>query len=1791
MTHFTASYLTQALRRRGAVMRGLHLVAASVLLCAAGLSAAQTETPTAKLSRATVDARATQSALLNVSAFGRYAIVAESAQGVALQLVDRMAGAGGQSGEPGKQDGRLDLFLDRGEYKIVTQAAEKGKGTAKLSAHAFRELHAHPPMLIEHRLERSTLGDFEQRSYWIDIKQKQVVVLEAAGRNLADLRLWRDGTWLVDAEPKLAQSQAHRGQPLQVARLSAELEPGLYLLTAYGGASQPWTEASDAKPFYLRFGIPMLAPAMRQQFTMSEFGTDRFLVPAGPNYFRLELPSAQPATLEVGGYDEAHPFDQHDRSASIDKQSLPPVTEVYDTDDGMKEVTVSMEAGKSFVLQHFDAETTVHFKESGPHWLGSIHAGAMEDSVGADAVLTSQWPGGNETFLDEQVLELANNTSWHRRFNLLDELTLFIKLSAPAKIRVDGTGVTAHYRFEPFLVSRPWDYKTPPWRDSGYVFELDRGLHVLTVTPGTKGILDLHLSAGDAKPSAAMSPLQPAVRFSPVSLQSNTSYTLYLNHQPGVVSGAVLRPLPIDLRYALPVTQRAGETLTIPVSVDEHASLQAVAEDGSLLDIALDNGKSGTSIDVERGYYSVIVKGADHARGFSLRAEPVRLSSTTPLPPLPDARLASLPKFPVITPDEPRFTQLGARSSTVHQVRVDKPGLYRFESTGLLDTGGTVRTRTNPSLFSEKDNGVGRNFLIQRYLREGDYQLSVSTQGQTQGPLGIQIARTEIHDGGELHEGQIARTLLPTGHAVAYRFKIAQRGTYHLQTLGLGRNFDIRLEDEGGWPVGDPVRKGDLTQMLAPGSYRVLVMPQTAEARVLTRLDRVAEPPTYKGHGPHRIALDTPAGNMWAEPAKGAARTPDQWEFTLRAPAEVTIALDNDMEGVLTGAGDAKHAPLAQINARQAWRGTLQTGRYVIRAVNSRSNNYVHYTVRVAATQLIPGQWRVVTAPATIPVSVGADGLVELQSFGASDVRAQLMNGDGEAIAQNDDREDDWNFHIAQRLRPGEYKLIVDPVGEKHAQTTISMDAPAEVAEKPLASGVDAEIADAQVHIYPLMPTAENNVVLAQAQSGDVVGLALEGQSADGWMNLGTTMRKAPYLVLPLPSGMERFKAYRLRAWSADRSGARIHLHAIAATLPATPEVQWPQGVAGTVIDKTRPELHVAMVAMARPGTFRVKGDTSHLQWSDSGARAAQGSGPVISIGGRTLWLVSEDARSEGLAAQRLRLPTTDQESLRLELSAGQIGTVDLSAQQTPSLVIAQSRIGQPGISVGATRDPHAMGPATGEAVAAVLPGMSTASSMWNAGASAPIELDVRQVLLQAAAAQSTGIGVSEGMLASHAALPVKLPGNAPQVHLTLDPMTAAVFVKHGAVQSTHWSGAEALHETVSGDADQIWLLNADSRAVHYGLEIDPAGGAAEPALKPGGMVERNVSTAGRLSIPVEFPATGVKASDVYTIRVRGNGTALWLEKGGRIAAGNDIRIMSGGELLLQHQPGTVVAWMDAPPAQSAKGMAEWIKAFRETAVKPPQTIDLHDKQQVLKFQFDHASMLHVRTSVPVVAQFVAEGQPPRTEVYLNGANINLFAPAGTSRLLLRAIGSDSLSGMATAMTTPIVRLGEGAGPESLLAPGSARLFSFELKDNQTIGIGVRASSDVVRSVVYDEHGAIMSEGVVQMPTLAPGRYFLAIEMPPASEPVRVRPIMLGLGKPDTRPPFDVLRRYVENKEEIPLIYVPPAPEPPPSEAQEQPEEEQSASEPQETEQSEQPADTEEPASEDTNEGTQEGAE
>ena len=245
-----------------------------------------------------------------------------------------MAGSLGKAGEAGTESGRLDLFLDRGQYKLRIESAEKGTGKVKIQAQSFREKRggalAAVPRLVETRLVQERLDDLEQVSYWVEIGERTRGApggrrpqsgrpAPVAGRLLARRR----------RAPLPADPAGRRPAALR-CRLSALLEPGLYLLTAYGGSRQPWAEGSDEHPFYLRWGEPRLPATGRRRYVVSPFGEDHFRLPDNVNFLRLELPEARPPPLGAGWLRGGSAYEQATDTASgaVTKESLPPAVEV-----------------------------------------------------------------------------------------------------------------------------------------------------------------------------------------------------------------------------------------------------------------------------------------------------------------------------------------------------------------------------------------------------------------------------------------------------------------------------------------------------------------------------------------------------------------------------------------------------------------------------------------------------------------------------------------------------------------------------------------------------------------------------------------------------------------------------------------------------------------------------------------------------------------------------------------------------------------------------------------------------------------------------------------------------------------------------------------------------------------------------------------------------------------------------------------------------------------------------------------------------------------------------------------------------------------------------------------------------------------------------------------------------------------------------------------------------------------------------------------------------------------------
>lgn len=990
------------------ILRGLSLLGPALLAAAslvAPLSAAP-EKGAFALSRARFPAKGRQEAVLEIARAGRYALAAKSKQGAQIQLVDRMTGPSGSDGESGQRDGRLDVLLDAGKYKVQIHSPEKGRGEVSLDVHAFAERrNSEPPLLVDRQPVEASLEDFQQDSWWVHIPERRTVYLEAQGRGLADLRLWKDGAWLLDREPQVRITETVKGRPERNCLLVVDLNPGTYLLTAYGGPALPWAKETGGHPFHLRSGLPVLPAVFRTDGRVSAFGLDRFLVPAGADLFFLQLAAKRNFRMEVGAFNLGDPLGVSQASASITKKSADPECSVrHVSSKTYSLVSLAGDPGEHYVLQVLDDKDTYALVPPAPkdYRIATLHSGYVDDNIDATGILVASGKkGARPEVIADDAIHLGAEKGWARRFNLLGENSAFFYVEEPGDYQILSSGTDAEFVMEPFFLQRPFNYASPTYSGSGSVFPLEKGYWKLTLRPRLKGVLRVALQKKGllqrladwvtGKDQASPLPGKPGCLFPKVRLDPERSYTLYLGHQEGVSRGATVQPLPLKLEEPLAMVLQPGRDESVLVAGETECRLTITAPAAAKFDCYVDGKPWVDTQPLAPGPHAVWVRN-NGPKGLqcTLQGVQVRLASDAPPVFLPSAVKQSLEaKLPILTTGSPYFLDLGVQEQRTAVLTVPAPGFYRVETTGLLKTALTIRSAVRTKLFSAEANGVGRNALLSQYLKEGEYLLTVQTLGASAGHAGVKVARTEVTEAGDLLLDREAKAEILANRGIAYGFSVAAPGKYALRTTGQGRFFPCRLEDAEGWPVLSPGQPSDLSEELAPGRYRFLSLPVDVDTLRLTSIHQVPEKRHLEGKGPHPLALGEAVANRWMEPAPGSTRQRDVYTLAIPADLDVRVHLGNPMmQAFLVKAGGGE--PPRTVRPGKDWAGLLPAGDYRLEVECSRINDRVDYDVKVATSQLAPGLRRAVAVPGWVEVRLAKDSVVEIYSQGQVDVRGLL---------------------------------------------------------------------------------------------------------------------------------------------------------------------------------------------------------------------------------------------------------------------------------------------------------------------------------------------------------------------------------------------------------------------------------------------------------------------------------------------------------------------------------------------------------------------------------------------------------------------------------------------------------------------------------------------------------------------------------------------------------------------------------------------------------------------------------
>lgn len=1684
--------------------------------------------------------------LLHITTPGRFAIRATSPTGTALQLVDMLTGPGERQGWPGRQDGRIDALLDTGTYKLRAFGDPAATGETTLSLTPFTEAGA-TQLAPGYQAVATTLRDLQSQSFWLAVAEGSGPIrIEAAGRSLTALVLWRDGRDLVDLPAATSAVAATPSHPMTGIVLTGPVPPGTYLVTAYGGPQRPWTDGATEQPLYLRTGRSTGLLGGGLSGSVGVFGTEVFDVPPDAARALLVLPQPADTTLRA----EANGADATTLDTAKTDRARAALLDMPKRDAKDRSITFQAAPGQAFTLRPLAPGQTitrlglnaVSVTRSGRYWFGIEQPGAGGDEPPAAAILlrfhldsAGSPDGAPQVLASPGVPNVGPGTAWRTRFNLRGETVLLFHADAAVTVAAHTQG--------PLLTARITTPEGSVMNAMGgggvaTAWSLSPGWYTLVLTPkpGAAGILDLTLGPPGVIPAAPepVGPEAPLLPFGEQTVDAQSRLAVLTNRVPDTPPTLLARAVPVEIAdFPLIQTLPAGPA----TSIDVHARVA-----GTLTVRDVSGGAALGSRPIEANSTApVTLAAADHARTLAI--------ALLPLTPANAPEPAPAPALTPLQAGDTTFLSLKRDGQADFALNVGQGGLYQVQTTGRLKTTGRIGTAFIPALDQADANGVGGNMLLQRYLRAGRYHLDVTVHDSA-GRLGVTATAAALTNGAELLPNGSVRTTLTPGNGVAIPIRIATAGRYHLDLLGDGRQFTVRLEDADGWPLRAAEPLTAIDQTFAPGRYQLIVQPQSVEARFVARLRKIETPVAMTGHGPHTLPFDVPHMLEWREPAgRDDPRAPDLWTFGLAGPAKVTLTITGDgMAAALIPGNTPAQQPLARLIAGTPVTVDLPAGQYQVAASSLGRNDHLAYTIALHSDALQPDVPRKTILPAELTFAIAEPRVVALTSFGAVPLRAELRDATGTLLTRAAGRTDDWNIAVSRHLPAGQYRLTLStlappkaatadgdnsdattgddqsadsngmasdspddqtqtdqtdnqpdtsqdqvngdqsdqPAPQKPApRTEVTLFLPPDLPEQAMPATGATELASAGVQRVTLPAAPADSLLTAAAEAPVEVILALDHRGSDGnWTTVGQSQGLAPIVAIPVAAADA---GWRASVWTVDGGTVPIRLAAHAITItPAPISAAAPLPVPLSGITR-----HWYATAVADPGslTLRLNAPGATLATSSPGQPAAVPPNGVIAAQSNRVWLLSPEADAPRLTVVEAGSDTA------LALAVPPAGRVILPSTAGACAYVASSGLGQPGLEAG-----HGMGTAPGSAFALCA---GTTVSTWNAGGDAALRLRLRRIALTPQPEATVDQAFAD-LLPPHAALTLHLPAGPKRIDASLAAGTALVAGAQPSDTVTAWTGDSALSRGLTGAWTTVVLANTTEESAPVALALTPS--ASPPSLAPGQVFRRFFGAGGSFLLPLT-------AEPNQRLIVTGAATASVQRPDGQVRDGISIPLNGPAQSVVMHGTGALALWIEGP------GASPW-PATTPIAVNLPQRLALHDDAMSALLEPSAPILLRLSTTAPVI---LALGDDPPV-LFGKGAALARYVPAGQIRLRLLSPQDGPLSGTMELSGTPVTAVEEGLGAPAAIAPGGAAAFSFTVTAAGPVGLGVRADPDRVTVRLLDEHGEMLQSGVSMLQTLTPGRYLLEASVPPDAPTTLVRPAVLGIAPHPNPPPPEVIR-------------------------------------------------------------------
>lgn len=1740
----------------------------------------------ASISPQTVPAKGYQEAIITMDRAARVVIKAHSASGTSCELVDHVQGPFQSAGVAGRTNCTIDALLDAGTYKLRLISKRKGKGNVTLTVAEYTELNPSPVKLEPRREVKQELRSQQQASFWLAIDKRQPVTIRVSGRYAGEVRLWKNGEWLEALEARDTSPRPRAGQPIYEWWYESVLEPGNYLLTAYGTGPRPWTESGDDPSLVVSYGFPLGTADRSATVTIPNHGLATLELPKkGVAVFvSRDNASKSTARLSIHGIDESgatNLFSSAEGTCSIESKALVPECSVIARNDSRHVLLLRGDPGTQLTVQ-WAPLLTDHWADGayGASWesqyftnekrgdfLIALHETPIDiDSAPLGCVLEEEISQNSWSEKARDIVKVASDRPLRRQFNYdgyssvvwvdiqRSESYLFAtsgdRKNRCELYRVDGEKRTRLTETKPEAITCSVRQNVTP------------GRYELRIYGGTEGIETITVAQEGLKPQND-TPGKSGCTFTSVGLFASNYRVVSTRATAGSLRALYVRPLPLTLSEPLSLILDGKQTLKFPVTAGRNLELRSTG--GEPFSCALGGAKS----DAKSGL--CVVSGGSGELQLTNPGNTsisISLRRASPPPPALPPLVAFSPKIaplPVIDAGAPLWFDFDRSQSHAAVFNVKDAGLYNVTTVGLLATTCRIRTPVIQSVGAATGGGRGRNCLVSTYLRPGRYLLDVTTTGHSKGRGGLMLERRSPKSAESVSSDNEVFFRADANDLIQQRLNVTRTAEYTLSTAAQAGSLQCRLDDKQGWPIVRVPIPCTTNMRIGKGSYLWTQLPLTVESMRRTSLERVLPTVTLKGNKVHALAF-----NRWHRAELGKDGK-DEFSFELPADLDVAFALTHGMQGRLYQvAADGKLKPVEVLPAmtpaetqpqnraripEQSYQpppsedesygeeeeGSYREdeGSYEEESPPPEEEETSEYTEEAPAQESLPDANAPAPSGKSLSLKAGKYRLIAEHSRGDVGITYALYL-----------RTDTFAPGIERAVdAPGSYTLRVPADGTLRLFTRGNTDVRCRIFDGAGALVVESADRGADWNCGLAEPLRAGDYTLVLESETQVPGETRVQVALAKVNDAGELKANAP---VKLDTSVQRFRLPNV-------VGEGVEELRFTSGVPFSCALEDDKGA---VVTRQTNVKDCLIMLRPRGEAFGVRlwtlGNSAQLTSTSALRPAEQWSGGAVKTGSAAIVKLERAGRYQtgGLVY------CAPEASRGLMRRCGPTASLEAGTYVFSGTGSSETRLSTTEVVDAVDKPKTERTSLSGDV--SLLRQSSSANAIHLLQAtvqvgdrSAPvcrIEGGVSQQTDSAcfAASRPTTESVARWWTANGST-------NDASVTRFSVPFPAGSSPLLPGIQNITWSNGNATKLAMPKESSRVLLSLAEGA---WAVQLDASDNPVDLCV-PASTLTRCVLTGNGGSVIVYSPAEPRAQAEVLSVEATPRRFALTrlyesnvrapgqqrvsipaaqtprrlvvtgalrcvttLDDGSRME-GCELNVPPGraGELSLDVNAGGLRAVL-APHAE--------LNAAELNAGANPSPPDL-SAAKALKlsglvversFKLEKDAVVHLRSESGVCG--IASGK----DVLVVGGNdagcaFDRLLKAGSYRLVIRGFADRTLTGSASWTQEPVKELTEGiASEESWVAPSQTRFFRFSTASPGRIGLGLQVAAELLDCSVLDSNQRVLGEGCQQFLQLDKGTYLLAVHAPDTARTLKFKPVLVGLAGAKAEVPEDYLRDF-----------------------------------------------------------------